>query len=84
MYIDELDFLQPLLDAQPYILGSHPSVAAFGYFGSMFRHFGNDPDPSEVMRRRAPAVYEWLAVQVVDEPSEVAGDPQFGLRGRSP
>jgi glutathione S-transferase len=61
MYIDELDFLQPLLDEQPYILGSHPSVADFGYFGSMFRHFGNDPDPSEVMRRRAPAVYEWLA-----------------------
>ena len=61
MYIDELDFLQPLLNGQPYILGSHPSIADLGYFGSMFRHFGNDPDPSEVMRRRAPAVYEWLA-----------------------
>jgi glutathione S-transferase len=61
MYLEELSFLQPLLETQPYILGSHPSVADFGYFGPMFRHFGNDPDPSEVMRRRAPAVYEWLA-----------------------
>jgi len=61
MYFEELSFLEPLLDAQPYILGSHPSVADFGYFGPMFRHFGNDPDPSEVMRRRGPAVYEWLA-----------------------
>jgi hypothetical protein len=61
MYLEELDFLQPLLACQPYLLGSHPSVADFGYFGPMFRHFGNDPDPAEVMRRRAPAVYEWLA-----------------------
>jgi glutathione S-transferase len=61
MYMEELDFLQPLLACQPYLLGSHPSVADFGYFGPMFRHFGNDPDPAEVMRRRAPAVYEWLA-----------------------
>lgn len=61
MYLEELSFLQPLLESQPYILGSHPTVADFGYFGPMFRHFGNDPDPAEVMRRRAPAVYEWLA-----------------------
>jgi hypothetical protein len=27
----------------------------------MFRHFGNDPDPAEIMRREAPAVYAWLA-----------------------
>jgi glutathione S-transferase len=61
LYLDELTFLQPLLERRPYILGSHPSVADFGYFGPMFRHFGNDPDPAEVMRRRAPAVYEWAA-----------------------
>lgn len=61
MYLEELRFLQPLFEKQPFVLGSHPSIADFGYFGSMFRHFGNDPDPSEVMRRRAPAVYEWLA-----------------------
>ncbi len=61
LYLQELAFLQSVFEKQPYILGSHPSAADFGYFGSMFRHFGNDPDPAEVMRREAPAVYEWLA-----------------------
>ncbi|MEL6258674.1 MAG: hypothetical protein AAFQ67_06440, partial [Pseudomonadota bacterium] len=27
----------------------------------MFRHFGQDPTPAEIMRERAPAVYEWVA-----------------------
>lgn len=61
LYTQELDDLQAILSKQPYILGSHPSAADFGYFGSMFRHFSNDPDPAEVMRRRASAVYEWTA-----------------------
>lgn len=61
LYLAELDFLQAVFERQPYVLGSHPSVADFGYFGSMFRHFSNDPDPAEVMCRRAPAVYEWTA-----------------------
>lgn len=61
IYTQELDDMQDILSKQPYLLGSHPSVADFGYFGSMFRHFSNDPDPAEVMRRRAPAVYEWTA-----------------------
>jgi len=27
----------------------------------MFRHFGQDPTPEEIMRSRAPGVYEWVA-----------------------
>ncbi len=61
LYRRELECLQPVLDRQPFLLGSHPSLADFGYFASMFRHFGNDPDPAEVMRREAPAVYAWTA-----------------------
>jgi len=61
LYLDELDFLESVLAQQPFLLGSRPSMADFGYFGPMFRHFGNDPDPAEIMRRRAPAVYQWLA-----------------------
>ena len=61
LYLEELDVLQGVLSQQPYLLGDQPSAADFGYFGPMFRHFGNDPDPAEIMRRRAPAVYEWLA-----------------------
>ena len=61
LYLEELDLLEAVLRRQPFLLGDTPSVADFGYCGPMFRHFGNDPDPAEVMRRRAPAVAEWLA-----------------------
>ena len=61
MLFREFEFLERLLARQPFLLGSHPSAADFGYFASMFRHFGNDPDSAEVMRRQAPNTYEWLA-----------------------
>jgi hypothetical protein len=61
MYFEELEFLEAVFAKQPFILGSHPSAADFGYFASMFRHFGNDPDPAEVMRAQAPHTYAWLA-----------------------
>lgn len=61
MLFRELEFLEPLLEEQPFILGSHPSIADFGFFGSFFRHFGNDPVSAEVIRRQGPNTYEWLA-----------------------
>ncbi|MEJ6655781.1 MAG: glutathione S-transferase family protein [Pseudomonas sp.] len=61
MLFRELEFLEPVLADQPYLLGSHPSAADFGYFGPMFRHFGNDPESGEVVRRRGPNTYEWMA-----------------------
>lgn len=61
MFYRELEFLEPLFEQQPFILGSHPSAADFGYFGSMFRHFGNDPISAEEMRRKGSNTYEWLA-----------------------
>ena len=61
MLFSELAFLEPLLETQPFLLGSHPSIADFGYFGPFFRHFGNDPISAEVIRREGPNTYEWLA-----------------------
>lgn len=61
MYTDQLAALEPIFKRQPYLLGSHPSVADYGYFASMFRHFGNDPESSIVMRQQAPRVYDWLS-----------------------
>lgn len=61
MYTDQLQALQSIFSRQDYLLGAQPSVADYGYFASMFRHFGNDPESSIVMRQQAPAVYEWLA-----------------------
>jgi len=61
MFFHELSLMEAVFDEQPFLLGSHPSIADFGYFASMFRHFGNDPISAEVMRREGPNTYEWLA-----------------------
>jgi glutathione S-transferase len=60
-YTDELADLEAVFRRRPFLFGERPSLADFGYFASMFRHFGIDPTPSRIMRNTAPAVYEWVA-----------------------
>ncbi len=60
-YLSSIDLLQKILENRPFILGQSPTIADFGMMGPMFRHFGQDPTPAEIMRRRAPAVFEWVA-----------------------
>jgi glutathione S-transferase len=60
-YIDELADLEAVFRRRPFLFGDRPSLADFGYFASMFRHFGTDPTPARIMRDTAPAVYEWVA-----------------------
>jgi glutathione S-transferase len=61
IYLGALERLEPLLQAQPFLLGERPCLADFGLFGPMFRHFSLDPTPARLMRDRAPAVYAWVA-----------------------
>ncbi len=61
VYLNTLDHLEGIFERQRFLLGDVPTLADFGFFGSMFRHFGLDPTPSALMRRRAPAVWEWVA-----------------------
>ncbi len=61
IYLRTLDTLEAILAARPFLLGGAPTLADFGFFGSMFRHFGIDPTASAIMRTRAPAVYAWVA-----------------------
>lgn len=60
-YFNALDSMSRILEQRPYLLGSKPSLADFGFMAPMFRHFSQDPDPEEIMRNRAPLVYEWVA-----------------------
>lgn len=60
-YLDTLDRLQAVFDERPFLFGERPSIADYGFFASMYRHFGIDPTPARIMRDRSPAVYEWLA-----------------------
>lgn len=60
-YHDELADLEAIFRTRPFLFGERPSMADFGYFASMFRHFGIDPTPARIMRDTAPGVYEWVA-----------------------
>jgi glutathione S-transferase len=60
-YTDELADLDAVFRRRPFLFGDRPSLADFGYFASMFRHFSIDPTPARIMRNTAPAVYEWVA-----------------------
>lgn len=61
IYRRNLVALNTIFAARPYLLGERPTLADFGFFASMFRHFGLDPTPARIMRDEAPRVYEWLA-----------------------
>lgn len=61
IYLKTLDRLEAVLARSPYLLGAKPSLADFGFFASMFRHFSQDPTPARIMQDRAPGVYEWVA-----------------------
>lgn len=60
-YLAALDHMQAILEHRPFLLGQTPTIADFGMMAPMFRHFGQDPTPAEIMRERAPAVFEWVA-----------------------
>lgn len=80
IYLRTLDTLQALFEQQPFLLGARPSLADFGFFAGMFRHFALDPTPSLIMQARAPAVFEWVgrmwnarASRLADAPWPAAG-----------
>ncbi|WP_334119956.1 glutathione S-transferase family protein [Limnobacter sp.] len=60
-YLETLDALEAVLKKQPFILGQRPTLADYGLYGGMYRHFFCDPTPARIMRNRAPAVHEWVA-----------------------
>ena len=61
IYRRMLEQLQAILQTRPFLLGERPSLADVGFSGPIFRHFALDPVPAGIMRREAPAVWEWSA-----------------------
>jgi glutathione S-transferase len=60
-YRTALDRLEAIFAQRPFVLGRSPTIVDFAFMGPMLRHFGQDPTPAEIMRSRAPGVYEWVA-----------------------
>lgn len=74
-YFAALDNMGRMLETRRFLLGDAPSLADFGFMAPMLRHFGHDPTPVEIMRNRAPAVYEWVARVWNAQPRDVG--PNF-------
>ena len=78
-YVAALDRMQAILQDRPFMLGDTPSIADYGLMGPMLRHFSQDAIPAEIMRARAPAVFEWVArmwqMQAADAPPNFIEKP---------
>ena len=61
IYRRMLEQLEAIFRKRPFLLGERPTLADIGFSGPIFRHFGLDPIPAEIMRQQAPAVFEWAA-----------------------
>ena len=48
------------LASQPFLLGTRPSLADFGFFGPLYAHLYRDPASGRLMRAHAPRVSAWV------------------------
>lgn len=71
LYLEVLDALESMLQTRAFLFGSRPSIADFGLFGQLSQ-YAIDPSASEVMRERAPRVFQWT--QTVDDASGIDGE----------
>jgi glutathione S-transferase len=78
-YLNALEQLGSILASRPYLLGDRPTLADVAYMGPMFRHFGIDATPAQIMRERAPRVYEWVARMWNARASELEGELLEGV-----
>lgn len=79
IFYDTLAQFSAILENRPYLLGERPSLADFGFFGPMFRHFSMDPTSARIMRETAPAVFEWVARMWNARNDKVTGDLLQGV-----
>ena len=78
-YLTALAILETVFSARPFLFGERPTLADFGLFGPMFRHFSQDPTPAEIMRQTAPAVFEWVGRMWNARASQRSGELAEGI-----
>ena len=59
-YYRLLNFMRDVLKTRPFVFGNKPTLADFGLFGPLFRHYSMDPAPAKIMREDYPEVMEWV------------------------
>lgn len=66
-----LSVFESFVTEQPYLFGTRPSLADFGWFGQMSQ-LAVDPTPQDMMRAEFPFAFRW--VQELDDASGVEGE----------
>lgn len=61
LYPQALGLLEALLEKRRYLLGDRPSLVDIAWFGPMFRHYAQDPQPAALMAATAPRVWAWVS-----------------------
>lgn len=59
-YVALLGDLQAHFEEHDFLLGSKPSIGDFGLIAPLYAHLFRDPAPGKLMRKKAPAVCEWV------------------------
>ncbi|MCH2171892.1 glutathione S-transferase family protein [Myxococcota bacterium] len=59
IYLQVLEILEAHFTEFPYLFGGLPSIADHVLMGPLFGHLARDPEPSRLMKLRAPRVFRW-------------------------
>ena len=78
-YLRILVILENSFHSRPFLFGDKPTLADFGLFGPLFRHFAQDPTPAEIMRETAPAVFAWVGRMWNAKSSKLPGEFVTGI-----
>ena len=87
LYIDTLKILEDHFTTTPYLFGGRPSVADFALMGPLFGHLARDPQPSLIMKQRAPRVFRWtesMNTPDIQSPEFADFEPQFAANDSLP
>lgn len=76
-YLALLSELDRHFAEHPFLLGLHPSLGDFAFFGPLYAHLYRDPASGDLMRAHAPRVVAWIE-RLRDGPAPVSiGDPHM-------
>lgn len=68
-YTSLLGDLQAHFEQHDFLLGAKPCIADFGFMAPLYAHLYRDPAPGKLMRKKAPAVCDWVQRMNSDVPS---------------
>jgi len=73
-YVALLGDLQAHFEKYDFLFGSKPSIGDFGLIAPLYAHLFRDPAPGKLMRKKAPAVCDWVRRMNNDLPYLKSGE----------